>query len=102
MIKIKELAKFDWNASYEPCFRDARPPRFEALPVWVNRNGAAPSLEVLEALPLLKTIDYSFHYENMLDAAAFQPVITALQRGIGLQSLQEVDPTRCDLGRVIF
>lgn len=97
---LKELALFNWDATYDPCFCDVHPPQFEALHVAIVNSG--PSCEVLEAIPKLKTVDYIFGYHNVLGAVPFQPVITALQRGIGLRELREMKLTFCELGDLKF
>lgn len=61
-------------------------------------NGSSPSLEVLEGTLALKKIDYDFEYHNTFGAAPFQPVITALQHGIGLKLLQAAAFSYCELG----
>lgn len=61
-----------------------------------------PDVEVLGAIPSLKTVDYEFKCNNILGAAPFLPVIGALQRGVGLQFLQEVKLLHCKLGNAYF
>lgn len=99
---LKELPRLEWNLAYEACFHDLRPPNLEALRIEVlNAAGLYPSCEMLETIPSLKTIHYLFNgYQNTLGAAPFQSVITALQRGVGLKVLQEVELYYCKLGDV--
>ena len=73
-----------WHAAFDPYFRDICPPHLEVLGVRVD-DEESPSLEVLEAAPALKEIIY--FADSGTDAAAFQPVIAALHRGVGLKNL---------------
>lgn len=58
---------------------------------------------MLEAAPSLKTIDIWTGYNApTLAAAAFQPVIATLYRGIGLRNLQNISVECCALGDAHF
>jgi len=85
---LKGLTRFEWNPAYDACSHDLNPPNLEVLHVQLAEAGLCPSSEALKTMPSLKTIDYFFYvYQNTLVAAPFQPVITALQRGVGLKAL---------------
>jgi len=100
---LKELTRFEWIPAYDACFHDLHPPNLEVLRVHLAKAGLYPSSEALKTMPSLKTIDYFFNdYQNTLGAAPFQHVISALQRGVGLKALQEVELYYCNLGDVKF
>ena len=90
-----------WHAAFDPCFRDICPPHLEILDVEAD-NEAFPSLEVLEAAPALKRIGISGDdADDEIGAAAFQSVIAALHRGVGL-NLQDIDLSSCMISDVHF
>lgn len=83
-----------WHAAFDPCFCDICPPHLEIFDVEAG-DDAFPSLEPLEAAPALKEIRIS---GEEMGAVAFQPVIAALHRGVGLRFLQEIGLNSCTLG----
>jgi hypothetical protein len=70
--------------------------------VEVAEDMAAPSAEVLEALPAPKKLELEHMPGEVLFAKSFQPVIRALHRGFGLQALQELKFNDCLLGEGDF
>lgn len=96
---LKNLSYVCLHTAFDPCFRDLRPPHLEVLNVTVYDDDALPSLEMLEAAPALKEIQ--IHVESDT-TAAFQPVIAALHRGVGLRNLEEIELSHCALGDGLF
>lgn len=86
------------DATFEPYFRDVQPALLEDFCVELPEDMAAPSAEVLEALPALKKLELEHRPREVLFAKSFQPVIRALHRGVGLQALQELKFNDCLLG----
>lgn len=101
---LKELPRLEWDPAYEALFHELHPPHLEALRILLTTNAVLyPSSEVLKTMPSLKTIDYFFNVrQNTLGATPFQPVITALQRGVRMKALQEVELYYCKIGDVKF
>ena len=98
---VKSLSGVRWHADFDPCFRDICPPHLELLGVHIDHE-AFPSLEVLEAAPALKRIGISGDdADDEIGAAAFQSVIAALHRGVGL-NLQDIDLSSCMISDVHF
>ena len=90
-------------AALNACILEMRPPFLETLDIWLRYDETPPSHEVLEAAASLKTISIWTHFNApTLTAAAFQPVIAALQRGIGLRNLQSIEVWCCALGDAHF
>lgn len=103
MRALLPSVEFFKELPFEPCFRELQPPLLEDFCVGVKEDGGAfPSVEMLEALPAVRKLELKYigeSYEGSdVDAEAFQPVIAALRRGIGLQTLQEVSLKSCVLG----
>ena len=87
-----------WHVAFEPCFRDICPPHLKVLEV-VADDEAFPSVEVLEAAPALRNFGISVDGHGVaIGAAAFQPVIAALHRGVGLPFLQDINVGNCTIG----
>jgi len=101
---LRDLSWIKWNAAYNSCFRQVRPSDLQVLRIRLQNDETVPTLDVLEAAPALKTVEYygARNLPNIISAAAFRPVIPALQRGIGLQALQEVKLSRCALMNTQF
>lgn len=88
-----------WHAAFDPCFRDICAPHLEVLDVELD-DEAFPSLEVLETAPALKEIVYFADIGT--DAAASQPIIAALHRGVGLRNLKDIQLHDCMIGDAHF
>lgn len=92
---------FTWNAAFEPCFIETRPPFLEALWVRLVDDETVPSRDVLEAALGLREIHLEAFRDRLRDRA-LQPIMAVLRHGIGLQNLEKISLSGFDLDDVLF
>ncbi len=84
LLTATKLPNLCWASDYEACFLAAPPPRLGAIQLR-SAEEEFPSVEVLEAMPVLEELDWG--------SASIAPVAAALNRGVAFQQLTKLEFT---------
>lgn len=83
---ITRLEGATWSNAYEACVLKAQPMHLAYFGVKL-RDDAAPSVEVLEAMPALNEVVYTPQRDGFCGISGLAPFISALHRGVAFQNL---------------